>query len=186
MERRERYPDVHVYHYAPYERSALKRLMGLHATREDEVEQLLRGNVLVDPYRVVQQGLRISRPSYSLKHVELFFMPEREASITEGEDFILKFEEWLESRDQALLDWIEDYKREDCVSTLRLCDWLLDRREEASGKFGVEIPWRPLGEMELDEEARERDEKIVALEDALWQGLPDELDPALYEGGSVR
>jgi uncharacterized protein len=169
---------MHVYHYASYEPTALKRLMGLHATREDEVDQLLRGNVLVDLYRVVEQGLRISRPSYSLKHVELFYMPDRQASVTDGEDSILKFEERLDTQDQALLDWIRDYNEEDCISTLRLRAWLLERRAEAIDEFGIEIPWRPVGEMELDDEARKRDEEIEALEDALWAGLPDELDPA--------
>jgi predicted RecB family nuclease len=177
-ERRAHYPDMHVYHYAPYEPTALKRLMGLHATREEEVDQLLRGNVLVDLYRVVEQALRISRPSYSLKHVELFYMPEREASVTDGEDSILKFEEWLDTQEQALLDWIEHYNREDCISTLRLRDWLLDRRDEAIGKFAVDIPWRPVGGIALDEATREHDEKVAALEEALWRGLPEELDPA--------
>jgi uncharacterized protein len=37
-----RYPDLHVYHYGAYEQSAIKQLMGLYATREDEVDDLLR------------------------------------------------------------------------------------------------------------------------------------------------
>ena len=74
MERLERFPDLHVYHYAPYEPTALKRLMGLHATREDEIDHLLRDEVLVDLYAVVRQGLRISQPSYSIKKVEAFYM----------------------------------------------------------------------------------------------------------------
>ena len=41
--RREEYPDLHIYHYAPYEPGALKRLMGRYATREDEVDRMLRG-----------------------------------------------------------------------------------------------------------------------------------------------
>ncbi|CAA9518374.1 MAG: Superfamily I DNA and RNA helicases and helicase subunits [uncultured Solirubrobacterales bacterium] len=48
LERLERFPDLHVYHYAPYEPTVLKRLMGLHATREDELDHLLRSRVLVD------------------------------------------------------------------------------------------------------------------------------------------
>ena len=44
-------PTMHVYHYAPYEPTALKRLMGRHGTREDEVDRLLRGGVLVDLLR---------------------------------------------------------------------------------------------------------------------------------------
>ena len=57
-ERRAEYPDMHVYHYAAYEPSTLARLMGAHATREEEVDELLRGEVFVDLLQVVRQGLR--------------------------------------------------------------------------------------------------------------------------------
>ncbi|HEY4870116.1 MAG TPA: TM0106 family RecB-like putative nuclease, partial [Candidatus Dormibacteraeota bacterium] len=54
MARLTQFPDMHVYHYAAYERSALLNLMGRHATRESEVDELLRRGVLVDLYRVVR------------------------------------------------------------------------------------------------------------------------------------
>jgi uncharacterized protein len=60
VERLERDPGLHVYHYAPYEPSAIKRLMGRHGTRETEVDRLLRGGVFVDLFRAVRQGLRAS------------------------------------------------------------------------------------------------------------------------------
>ena len=66
----ERFPEMHVYHYAPYEPTALKRLMGRHATREDEVDRLLRGGILVDLFRAVRQGLRASVESYSIKRLD--------------------------------------------------------------------------------------------------------------------
>ena len=74
--RRERYPDLHVYHYGHYEPTALKRLMGQHGTREDALDDLLRNEVLVDLFKVVRQGMRISYPSYSIKKVRKFFMAE--------------------------------------------------------------------------------------------------------------
>ena len=77
MERRRRYPDLHVYHYATYEESAIKRLMGKYATREAEVDELLRQGVLVDLLKVVRQGFVIGTPSYSLKHVERLYLPPR-------------------------------------------------------------------------------------------------------------
>ncbi len=64
---------MHVYHYASYEQTTVKRLMGTHGTREAEVDDLLRGEVLVDLYRVVLQSLRAGVDSYSLKDVEQFF-----------------------------------------------------------------------------------------------------------------
>src|SRR5690606_2711412 len=62
VERRRQHPDLHVYHYAPYEPTALGRLMGRYGTREDELDDLLRGEVFVDLYRVVHQGLAIGSP----------------------------------------------------------------------------------------------------------------------------
>ena len=44
--------------------------MGRYATREDEVDRLLRGGVLVDLFRVVRQGIRASVESYSIKRLE--------------------------------------------------------------------------------------------------------------------
>ena len=47
----ERWPDFHIYHFAPYEPAALKRLMGRYATREDELDRLLRAGRFVDLHR---------------------------------------------------------------------------------------------------------------------------------------
>jgi predicted RecB family nuclease len=174
MERRERFPEMHVYHYAPYEPTAMKRLMGVHATREDEVDRLLRENVLVDLYRVVEQALRISQPSYSLKKVEAFYMEQRDAAVTDGEDSILMFEQWLDSGEQKLLDEIEAYNAEDCRSTLLLRDWLLDQRAHAEREHGVEIPWRTRGEAPAPDQQIEASEVVVALQERLLVGVSDD------------
>ena len=64
-------PNLHIYHYAPYEPTALKRLMGRYGTREEEVDDLLRRGVLVDLLRAVRQSLRASVESYSIKKMEV-------------------------------------------------------------------------------------------------------------------
>src|SRR5271166_1914283 len=174
VERRERFPDMHVYHYAPYERSAMKRLMGAHGTRELEVDRLLRGNVLVDLYRVVEQALRISQPSYSLKKIEAFYMPEREVTITDGEDSILKFEEWLATADDSLLEWIERYNEEDCVSTLRLLDWLVERRAECEQRYSMQVPWLPLGGWSPPTDQEEKAEEVERLQAELLDHVADD------------
>ena len=48
MNRLSLHPDLHIYHFVPYEPAALKRLMGRYATREDELDQLLRGKRFVE------------------------------------------------------------------------------------------------------------------------------------------
>ena len=138
------HPGMHVYHYASYEPAALKRLMQEYGTREEELDDLLRRQVFVDLFRVVQQTLRISHDGYSLKQVRTFFMPEAgRGQVTGGEESIVVFERWLQTGDPSLLDAIERYNEEDCLSTLQLRDWLLERKAEAGRAFGCEIPWRP-------------------------------------------
>ena len=70
VERRAKHPGMHIYHYGQYEVSALRRLAGRYGTREGEVDELLRGGVLVDLYEVVRHSMLVGTPSYSIKYVE--------------------------------------------------------------------------------------------------------------------
>src|ERR1700720_646811 len=40
-----KYPDFHIYHYAPYEQTAIKKLAGRHGTCVDAVDRLLRAGI---------------------------------------------------------------------------------------------------------------------------------------------
>ena len=91
---------MHVYHYAAYEVTALKRLTCEYGTREEELDDLLRDEVFVDLYKVVSQGLRLSHERYGLKQVETFYF-ERKADLRAGDDSILLYEEWLERHEPA-------------------------------------------------------------------------------------
>ena len=134
-QRRREHPGAHIYHYASYEESALKRLSSLHATREVEVDNLLRQGALVDLYKVVREGIRISEPSYSIKYVEHFYRSAREGDVQNAGASIVYYERWRETQDQQLLQDIEDYNRDDVDSTLQLRDWLLTLRP-------VEVAWK--------------------------------------------
>jgi predicted RecB family nuclease len=141
-------PNLHIYHYAPYEPTAIGRLMGRHAIREDEVDRLMRGKVFVDLFRVVRQGLRASVESYSIKKLEPLYGLERTVDLRDAGSSILEFETWLELggervEDRSILDRIAAYNRDDCVSTLRLRDWLEQRRPELAAAIGEDVPRRP-------------------------------------------
>ena len=178
IERLDRDPDLHVYHYASYEPAALKRLMGRHATREDEVDRLLRGGVLVDLYQVVRQGVRVSRESYSLKSLEAFYMAKRGEEIADAAGSIVAYEQWLEARDQSLLDAIAAYNERDCELTRLLRDWLEARREELAVQTGSPVPRPPVREG-LPSAA-------LAQATADTQGLAAALTAGLSEERSVR
>ncbi|HET8733598.1 MAG TPA: TM0106 family RecB-like putative nuclease, partial [Anaeromyxobacteraceae bacterium] len=138
-ERRRRWPDLHVYHYAPYEPSALLRLAARHGVYEDEVDQLLRDGVFVDLYAVVRAAVRVSQRSYSIKKLEPLYMDQREGSVQAGADSIVVYHQYLAARNEgrsdeaaALLREIADYNRDDCLSTHLLRDWLLARLDETA------------------------------------------------------
>src|SRR6266481_5702273 len=81
MQRREANQKMHVYHFGGYEPGALKRLMGMYATREDEIDRMLRAGVLVDLHQAFKQGVRASVEEYSLKKVEAFYGFERKTPL---------------------------------------------------------------------------------------------------------
>jgi len=145
MTRLEADPSLHIYHYAPYEPTALKRLMGRYGTREDDVDHLLRQGVLVDLLRAVRQSLRASVESYSIKKMEVFYGFEREVDLRDAGSSIVAFEEWLELADAERpeaghLDRIEGYNRDDVLSNLRLRDWLESLRPELAQLVGGPVP----------------------------------------------
>jgi predicted RecB family nuclease len=158
------HPQMHVYHYAPYETTALKRLVDRHRVREAELDQLLRGEVFIDLYAVVRQGLRISKGSYSIKKMEAFYWDKvrgHDMDVADAMSSVIAYERWLVDPDpQTLLD-IERYNRKDVESTLALHQWLEQRRVELEQQHGPQPrpadqpadPARPPGAAELAERA---------------------------------
>ncbi|SEA71308.1 TM0106 family RecB-like putative nuclease [Leifsonia sp. 21MFCrub1.1] len=157
-ERRAQYPGMHIYHYAAYEQTHLLALAARHGVGEEEVDGLLRDNVMVDLYPLVRKAVRVGSRSYSIKKLEPLYMGDelRESDVTTGADSIT---EYANARDlialgrleeaQPLLDDIGDYNRYDCVSTLRLRDWLIARATEN----GIPIGAAPMEETEAAPEA---------------------------------
>lgn len=135
-------PRMHIYHYANYEKAALRRLAGRHGTREAEVDDLLRNEVLVDLYNVVRHGVRVGGRDYSIKTLEKIYRGTgRQTEVANAGDSIVAYEKWLESgepgdwQDSPILCGIRDYNRDDCVSTAELAAWLRARQREAGIPF---------------------------------------------------
>jgi uncharacterized protein len=181
------HPGAHIYHYAPYELNALRRLAARHGTRERQVDELLVGNRLIDLYAVVRRSLRISQPSYSIKYLEPLFFPDaRQAAVKNAADSIVAYESFLAHRaagepaeaDRVLAE-IAEYNRVDCVSTHRLHGWLLGLREQEGvaarqsaavdpGALGPDVAGA------AEPASLTGDDDPDALVDALVAGLPPE------------
>jgi predicted RecB family nuclease len=173
IERVNRHPDLHIYHYAAYEPNALKWLASTYATREQEVDRLLRGRVLVDLYRVVRQSVQVGTESYSLKELESLYRGKRTTEIVDAAASIVAYEEWLDSRDQRRLEEILAYNADDCVSTAQLREWLEARRLEAIAKYG-EIPRPGPDKAEPSENLRDIDQRTAIVLDKLLAGVPED------------
>lgn len=132
-------PAAHVYHYAPYEITSLRRLSTLHASREEGLDQLLRERRFVDLYGVLRQAIRTSENDLSLKTMEVFFADKRTQAVTKADQSIVEYKHWQQTSDPATLQGILDYNQVDCENTEALRNWLLSLRPG-------EIAWRSVGE----------------------------------------
>ena len=174
VERVQRHPGMHVYHYSHYEPTALKRLMSLHGVREAQLDDLLRREKFVDLYKVVRHAIRTTEQGLSIKDLEIFYMPPREGEVTTAGGSIVHYERWRVTQDDAELEKIRAYNEDDCRSTHLLRDWLLTLRPAA-------LPWF-VPDVRRDDAAgiarTERTQKIEAAlarhHRALLGGLPDD------------
>lgn len=156
--RLKRYPNAHIYHYAPYEQTAMKKLMSVHGTREAQIDNLLRMGKFIDLYQVVREGIRVSEPRYSIKNIEKFYLDKRTVEVTNAGASIVYYERWKATQDPKLLQDIADYNLDDVRSTYELLLWLLNIRREHQAQIAAEavdvVDVRELAETE-DEEAEE-------------------------------
>lgn len=173
FERLSRYPDMHVYHYASYEQTAFRRLMGAHGTREDEVDALLAGQVFVDLFRIVRQAVRVSTESYGLKHIEKLYFDRPAGEVMTAGSSIITYEHFLESGDPKLIDEIAMYNRDDCDSLVGLQAWLEGRRLEFERAYGSIA--RPLPQTVEVKSENEAQIPRAALADLLLTGVPDDV-----------
>ncbi len=161
VSRRSAHGDAHIYHYGAMEVATLKRLMGRHATREKELDDLLRREAFVDLSAVVRQGMRISHSSYGLKKVETFYFEREADGVADAGGAIVAYERWLDTNDDTIRNEIERYNREDCLSIVAMRRWLVDIRPE-------DVVWKaPQEPRELGDDRIEEDQK----NDALFQRL---------------
>jgi predicted RecB family nuclease len=189
MDRYARDPSLHVYHYAAYEPTALKRLMGRYATREDDVDRLLRGGVLVDLLRAVKQSLRASVESYSIKKIEPLYGFEREVDLRDAGSSIVAFEEWLELADSdrpaaTHLDRIERYNRDDVISNQQLRDWLESLRDELERETGQPVPRPAPRHDQLPADLAEAQSQVYELATALADVPTDPLERSAEQQAS--
>jgi predicted RecB family nuclease len=136
-----KYPDLHIYHYAAYEVTAVRRLSTQHGTREFEVDQLLRAELFIDLYKMVTQSLVVGEPSYSIKYIEHLYMEKRDGEVQNAAASLVEYAKYLNSPDgdswktSSILKGIRDYNEVDCVSTIKLTLWMRELQKAHGLKY---------------------------------------------------
>jgi uncharacterized protein len=193
---------MHVYHFGAYEPTAFKRLSGRYATRETELDTILRAELFVDLHTIVKHSLRASVETYSLKDLEQFYGLKREQdlriatasrralewAIEMREDLGLGTASEPDAKPQLELGLdaspaanrftehvaiVERYNRDDCVSAARLRDWLEELRAEAERARGAELPRPELSSGEASDQVAEiAEETQRVMADLLGDDMP--------------
>jgi len=171
-------PGTHVYHYAPYEPSAFKRLSCRYAMREQDVDRLLRGGRFVDLYHVVRQSLRAGVERYSIKNMEQFYGFTRSVPLLDANRSLRVMEQALELGRFDIVtpevrSAVKGYNADDCLSTLRLRDWLEMQRTGLTCD-GIDVPRPAPKEAEASETLNEREQRVAALRERLLADVPAE------------
>lgn len=176
FDKRKEFPGLHIYHYAPYETIALKRMMGKYAIKENEIDILLRTKSFVDLHRVLRQSIRAGVERYSLKDLEIYHGFVREMDLRTLSKFKVDYEFLLESKKFELITEemkaaIQLYNQDDCYSTLNLHLWLEKERESLISKGNL-ISRPILNEVETPEHITAHLERIMPIYAALMQDIP--------------
>lgn len=170
-------PGMHVYHYHHYEPSAMKRLMGRYATREIEVDRLLRAERFVDLHAVVRHSIRASVESYSIKNLEPFYSFARQVALSDARVNLRLIEGALELNAAAEVAEearaaVAGYNQDDCLSALALRGWLEELRTTAESG-GTPLPRPELKDGTASEKVDERVRRVQTLVSALIPGVSD-------------
>lgn len=179
MDRWATFPDMHIYHFGGYETGALKRMMGRYATREDELDRILRGLLPVDLLSVSRQSVRAGVESYSLKKLEPLFGFVRDTSLPDARLALTRLQTSLELDEPSEVDaadraTVQAYNREDCVATRHLRDWLEGLRTAEIDK-GVDIARPEPGDLTPSDNVAQWLAAIAPLVEALTADVP--VDP---------
>ena len=163
-ERLREFPDMHIYHYASYEVSAMLRLAQRHGVLEFEVDKLIRDGVFVDLYSIVRNAFRFSTESMSIKYIEkVYWDGTRDKEIGAAVASVIEFEKALshlrnneESKFLKILNEIKLYNKDDVDSTQQLDSWIRAQAEIngidiASLRPAAEVKWESVDEIERED-----------------------------------
>jgi uncharacterized protein len=146
IERLSKFAELHIYHFGNYEPSAIKRLVLRYATKEQEVDRLLRGAVFVDLHKIFKEAILAGVEQYSLKDLEQFCGYKRSVQLADARTALHTIQHLLQldlaaSVTEKTRTVVAAYNEDDCRSTKHLRDWLEDvRKSVIDGGKAIDRP----------------------------------------------
>ena len=135
-ERKINYPSGKLFHYGNYEKNALGNLAAKHQIHIETIDDWLRSEYLIDLFPITKNAMILGAGSYSIKYVERIYLKDlRKEEISTAGDSVIQYANWINLKDEKILDSIEAYNKQDCDSTQKLRDFLLDLPEYKELKF---------------------------------------------------
>ena len=138
---------------APHEINALERLTLLHKVHSVDYDHYLNLGRFVDLFRVVKQAIYVSQKSYSIKDIEKYYDFKRSGDILKGDVSEEFYIQWMQNKNQQLLDKIEEYTVNKIASQHLIRKWLLKIKPEGTKWFVPEkeqMELRPFEEILLE------------------------------------
>ncbi len=189
QKRRIDYPNLHVYHYASYEKTALGRLATTHGIHKTTWDQWLREELFIDLFPIVRNGLLLGAESYSIKQVEKLYLDNlRHEEINTAADSVIQYAEWQKSNEpkrtgrsiakSKKLKDLEEYNKKDCESTQELHEFLIKH------KSSLKIPDRPnkWGKSKEEDIKNIFEKDLEVLAKTMQKEIPNPLKDPLAEG----
>ncbi|MER8759870.1 AAA family ATPase [Mesorhizobium sp. M0976] len=137
---------------------------------------MLRAELFVDLHAIVKRSIRASVEKYSIKDLEPFYGFARNVALSDARTNLRVVERALELRaaiaipDDVRLA-VEGYNRDDCLSALRLRDWLEQLRGSVEAG-GTPVPRREPKDASAPEKLDARAQRVEALMAALTADVP--------------
>jgi uncharacterized protein len=174
-------PNMHVYHFGPYEPNQFKHLMTRYMTREDVVDRMLRARLFADLHSIFKQAIRAGVEEYSLKKLEIICGFNRQIAKDDSRAAMRYFEHGLElgwELDQSspkhieLKNALEGYNHEDCEATAQLRTWLESQRPANNPATSEPLPRPEILDGAPRPDIEERQRRVDQLLRELIVGIP--------------
>jgi predicted RecB family nuclease len=180
------FPAMHVFHYGVYEPSKFRYLMGRYATRQEQIDGMLRAGVFVDLHLVLTEAVRASVEEYTLKRIEAFYGFKRSVPLDQSLAAMRYIEHGLqmglgeEELSAEHRDAMEGYNADDCRSTAALRVWMESERAKKALE-GSGIPRFTPKDSEPKDDLKEWQTRVAALVKELTKDVPTDANRRLPE-----